>query len=158
MSESATLAVKLDAEGQKLSSFMAGLRADEWQAQVYADGGIWTTRSVFAHLLTAERAFIKLFDQIRLGGAGVSDDFDIDRYNASQQRKTALLAPADLIQQFREVRGQMVAFVSGLADLDLEKRARHPFLGVVTLREMIRMIYIHGQTHYRDVRRALAQA
>jgi hypothetical protein len=157
MSESATLAAKLQGEGQKLRSFMEGLRADQWIAQVYADGGVWTTRSVFAHLLTADRAFIKLFDQIRLGGSGVSDDFDIDRYNASQQRKTADLGPAELVQQFSEIRGQMVVFVSGLADRDLEKRARHPFLGVVTLREMIRMIYIHGQTHYRDVRRALAQ-
>jgi hypothetical protein len=158
MSESATLAAKLEGEGQKLSRFMEGLRAEQWHAQVYADGGVWTTRSVFAHLLTAERAFVKLFDQIRLGGAGVSEDFDIDRYNASQQRKTADLGPADLVRQFSEIRGQMVAFVSGLSDVDLEKEARHPFLGIVTLREMIRMIYIHGQTHYRDVRRALAQA
>jgi len=156
MSESATLAAKLQVEGHKLSSFMEGLQGDQWIAQVYADGQVWTTRSVFAHLLTAERAFIKLFDQIRLGGPGVSEDFDIDRYNASQQRKTAELEPADLMQQFSEIRGQMVAFVSGLADLDLEKRGRHPFLGMVTLREMIRMIYIHGQTHYRDVRRALS--
>jgi hypothetical protein len=157
MPESASLAEKLEVEGQKLSGFMAGLRADQWNARVYADGSVWTTRSVFAHLLTAERAFIKLFDQIRLGGPGVSDDFDIDRYNASQQRKTADLVPSDLIQQFSEIRGQMVAFVSGLADVDLERQARHPFLGVVTLREMIRMMYIHGQTHLRDVRRALAR-
>jgi hypothetical protein len=158
MSDSATLAAKLELEGRKLTRFMVELRADEWNAPVYADGGLWTTRSVFAHLLTAERAFIQLFDQIRLGGPGVTDDFDIDRYNASQQRKTAALRPADLVGQFPEIRGQMVALVSGLADVDLEKRARHPFLGVVTLREMIRMIYIHGQTHYRDVRRALTQA
>jgi hypothetical protein len=155
MSEGATLAAKLEGEGQKLSRFMEGLRAEQWHAQVYADGGVWTTRSVFAHLLTAERAFVKLFDQIRLGGAGVSEDFDIDRYNASQQRKTAGLGPKDVVQQFPQIRRQMVAYVSGLAEDDLERRARHPFLGVVSLREMIRMIYIHGQTHYRDVRRAL---
>jgi hypothetical protein len=157
MPESNSLAAKLEAEGQKLNSYMAGLQADEWNAQVYTDGAVWTTRGVFAHLLTAERAFIRLFDQIRGGGAGVSDDFDIDRYNASQQRKTADLSPADLVRQSAEVRSQMVAFVSGLADVDLDRRARHPFLGVVTLREMIRMIYIHAQTHYRDVRRALAR-
>jgi hypothetical protein len=37
----------------------------------------------------------------------------------------------------------------------LEKTGRHPFLGVTTLREMIKMIYIHNQTHYRDLRRVL---
>jgi hypothetical protein len=158
MSESSTLAAKLEVEGQKLGRFIAGLGADEWNMRVYADGAVWTTRSVFAHLLAAEQAFLKLFDQIRLGGQGVSDDFDIDRYNASQQRKMAELLPADLVQKFPEIRRQMITFVRALTDQDLQKRARHPFLGVVTLREMIRMIYIHGQTHYRDVRRALEKA
>jgi hypothetical protein len=157
MSESETLAEKLQAEGQKLIAYMGSLDADSWCAQVYADGAVWTTRSVFAHLLAAEKAFIQLFSQIRLGGSGVSEDFDIDRYNASQHRKMAELPPEDVMQQFGDFRAQMVAMVSTLSASDLDRRGRHPFLGTVTLREMIRMIYIHGQTHARDVRRALAK-
>jgi hypothetical protein len=110
---------------------------------------------VCAHLLTAERAFVKLFAEIRDGGAGVSEDFSIDRYNAIQQQRTAGLAPVVLIEELGLARAQMVAFVSGLTASDLERKGRHPFLGVVSLREMVKMIYIHNQTHFRDVRRVL---
>ena len=155
MSEAASLAAKLQAEGEKVDLFMASLDEGQWNAEVYTEGAIWTIRGVFAHLLSAERAFVKLFAEIRDGGAGVSEDFNIDRYNAIQQRKTAGLAPAALIEELRAARAQMVAFVSGLTASDLERKGRHPFLGVVSLREMVKMIYIHNQTHFRDVRRVL---
>ena len=60
-----------------------------------------------------------------------------------------------LLERFREARKQMIAWVAGLEDAALERTGRHPFLGVSTLREMIKMIYIHNQTHYRDIRRVL---
>jgi hypothetical protein len=65
------------------------------------------------------------------------------------------LRASDLLQSFRQTRAAMVTWVSGLAEQDLEKRGRHPFLGVTSLREMLKMVYIHNQVHYRDVRRAL---
>jgi len=37
----------------------------------------------------------------------------------------------------------------------LEKQGRHPFLGVTTIREMVKMLYIHNLTHYRDMKKAL---
>lgn len=155
MSETVELAEKLKSEGEKLSSFFAGLSDGQWKAEVYTEGSTWTIRSILAHLVTAERAFVKLFEQIRQTGQGVSEDFSIDRYNARQQEKTAELTPHELLDQFRSVRADMIQWVSGISDSDLEKLGRHPFLGATTLREMIRMVYIHNQTHYRDVRRVL---
>ena len=49
----------------------------------------------------------------------------------------------------------MIEWVSGLSDLDLQRTGGTPFLGITTLREMVKMVYIHNQTHYRDLRRVL---
>jgi uncharacterized damage-inducible protein DinB len=155
MSESAELAAKLKSEGEKFGGFFGGLAEAEWKVEVYADGAIWSIRNILAHLMTAERAFLKLFEEVRRGGPGTSEDFVIDRYNARQQEKTQAATPAELLEQYRSVRARMVEWVSKLQDLELEQVGRHPFLGKTTLREMIKMVYIHNQTHYRDIRRVL---
>jgi hypothetical protein len=155
MSEAADLAHKLKTEGDKFSAFFASLTGPQWQTEVYTEGATWTVRNVLAHLMTAERAFIKLFAAICEGGSGVSEDFSIDRYNARQQEKTSELSYAELLNQYRAVRAEMISFVSTLGDIDLERMGRHPFLGQTTLREMIKMVYIHNQIHYRDLRKVL---
>ena len=155
MSEATELAGKLRAEGEKFSEFFGGLSEEQWKAQIYTEGSTWTIRSILAHLMTAERAFVKLFEQIRLGGEGVTEDFVIDRYNARQLEKTSAMTVAELQAEYQRIRGQMAAWVEGLKDAELERRGRHPFLGITTLREMIKMVYIHNQAHYRDIQRVL---
>jgi uncharacterized damage-inducible protein DinB len=156
MSESpAFLAERLQAEGEKMADFFASLTEDQWQAEVYTEDTVWTLRNVLAHLVTAERGFVKLFEQIRLGGSGASEDFSIDRYNAAQQERSKKLTPGELLDQYRSIRAEMISWVSGLNETDLEKVGRHPFLGVTTLNEMIKMIYRHNQIHFRDIRKAM---
>lgn len=155
MSEAAELASKLQSEGEKFSRFFSGLTEEQRNTEVYTEGSAWSIRNILSHLMTSERAFVKLFEQIRTGGPGVSEDFVIDRYNARQQEKTRALSYDELLEQYRGLRAQMVSWVAGLQDAELEFKGRHPFLGVTTLREMIKMIYIHNQTHYRDIRRVL---
>lgn len=155
MTETVELAGKLNSEGEKLSGFFAGLTDEQWKTEVYTEGSVWTIRNILAHLVTAERAFVKLFEQIRQTGKGVSEDFSIDRYNARQQEKTAELTARELLEQFKSVRIDMIQWVLGINDSDLERTGRHPFLGTTTLREMIKMVYIHNQMHYRDLKRVL---
>jgi uncharacterized damage-inducible protein DinB len=155
MSETAMLAEKLKSEGDKFLSFFAGLTDEQWKLDVYTEGAVWTIRNILSHLMTAERAFVILFEQIRRGGSGSSEDFSIDRYNARQQEKTADLSPQELLEHYRATRTRMIEWVSGIDDADLDKVARHPYLGVTTLREMVKMIYIHNQVHYRDLRKVL---
>jgi uncharacterized damage-inducible protein DinB len=155
MSETAELAQKLKSEGEKFATFFGGLTEDQWKKEVYIEGSVWNIRNILAHLMTSERAFVKLFENIRQGGPGATEDFVIDRYNASQQEKTKDLTPQELLEQYKEMRAQMIAWISGISDSDLERTGRHPGLGVTTLREMVKMVYIHNQTHYRDLRRVL---
>jgi uncharacterized damage-inducible protein DinB len=155
MSEITELALKLKSEGEKIAAAFAGLTDDQWNMEVYTEGETWTIRNVLSHFVTSERGLIKLFERIRTTGEGSPDDFSIDRYNAAQQRKTKGLSLQELLEQYREVRSNSVAWVSGLKEEELEIMGRHPFVGMTSLREMIKMLYIHNQMHSRDVNRAL---
>lgn len=155
MSEITALAEKLKSEGEKMVSVFRGFQDDQWNQQVYTEGATWTIRNILAHFVTSERGLIKLFEQIRQGGTGAADDFSIDRYNAAMQERTKELSPQELLEQYRQVRGNSIAWVSGLKENELEIVGRHPFLEMTTIREMIKMLYIHNMTHYRDMKKTL---
>ncbi|MBI5352475.1 MAG: DinB family protein [Chloroflexi bacterium] len=156
MSEIAELAEKLKSEGDKFIANFSNLKEDQWQAEVYTEGTTWTVRSVLSHFVTSERGLIKLFESIRQGGAGSPDDFSVDRYNESQQQKTKEFSPAELLEQYKSIRANSIAWVSGLQESELEIKGRHPFLELTTIREMIKMLYLHNQLHYRDLKKVIS--
>lgn len=155
MSELTELADKLTSEGERFVTFFSGLTDAQWHADVYTEGATWSVRNVLSHFVTSERGLVRLFEQIRAGGAGAADDFSIDRYNASQQEKTKELTPQELLEQYKSVRAESIKWVLGLQESELEITGRHPFLGPTTIREMIKMLYLHNQLHYRDLKKAL---
>ena len=155
MSEIAELTEKLKTEGERMQAFFSELTDEQWANEVYTEGETWSIRNVLSHFVTSERGLVRLFERIRTTGEGATDDFSIDRYNASQQEKTKDLSPAELLEQYKQVRADSVQWVSGLKDEELEIKGRHPFLGETVIREMIKMLYLHNQLHYRDVKRAL---
>lgn len=155
MSEITELVEKLKTEGERMAAFFAELTDEQWESEVYTEGTTWTIRNVLSHYVTSERGLIRLFENVRTTGKGAADDFSIDRYNAAQQEKTKELAPAELLEQYKQVRAESIKWVSGLKEEELEIKGRHPFLGETVIREMIKMLYLHNQLHYRDVKRAL---
>ena len=155
MSEIIELAEKLKSEGDKFIAIFSSLPEEQWRAEVYTEGAVWTIRDLLSHFVTSERGLVRLFESIRQGGAGSPDDFSIDRYNESQQQKTREFIPAELLEQYKTVRANSVTWVSGLQETELDIAGRHPFLGATVLREMIKMLYLHNQLHYRDLKKAL---
>lgn len=155
MSEVHELAEKLKSEGEKFTGIFSALTDAQWQAEVYTEGETWTIRNVLSHFVTSERGLVKLFEQIRQGGSGAADDFSIDRYNTAQQEKTKDLTPPELLEQYKSTRENSIAWVSSLQESELEIQGRHPFLGMTSIREMIKMLYLHNQIHYRDLKKAL---
>jgi hypothetical protein len=155
MSEVTELAEKLKSEGDKIVSVFNGLDDEQWSQEVYTEDTTWTIRNVLAHFVTSERGLVKLFEQIRLGSAGSPDDFSIDRYNAAMQERTKELSAQELLEQYSQVRANTVTWISGLQEGDLDRTGRHPFMGQTQLREMIKMLYIHNLTHYRDMKKVL---
>ena len=155
MSEIAELAEKLKSEGEKFVEIFSNLTDDQWKTEVYTEGELWTIRNVLSHFVTSERGLVRLFESIRQGGTGATDDFSIDRYNAAQQEKTKDLTPVELLEQYKTIRAMSIAWVSGLKDEELEIKGRHPFLGETVIREMVKMLYLHNQLHYRDLKKVL---
>lgn len=155
MPEATELAEKLKTEGERFAKFFSELTDDQWTKEVYTEGATWSIRNVLSHFVTSERGLVRLFESIRQGGTGAADDFSIDRYNESQQEKTKEFMPAELLEQYKQVRADSVTWVSGLKDEDLEITGRHPFLGETVIREMVKMLYLHNQIHYRDLKKVL---
>jgi hypothetical protein len=155
MSETTELAEKLKAEGEKFISIFSGLSDEQWNREVYTEGTRWTIRNVLSHFVTSERGLLKLFERIRQGGPGAADDFSIDRYNAAMQERTKDATPGELLAQYQEVRAHAIRWVSGLQESELDITGRHPFLGRTSIRDMIRMLYIHNVNHFRDMKKAL---
>jgi hypothetical protein len=129
----AFLAERLGTEGERIAASFAALTGDQWGQVVYTEGAEWKVRDVLAHFVSVEKSILKLFENIRSGGGGTSEDFSVDRFNAEQVSKLAEISPSDL-----------------------QKRGRHPFLGVTTLGEMIKMVYRHNQIHLRKLRQLSA--
>ena len=149
----AWLAERLKKEGDKVSAYFSTLTIEQWQTEVYTEGDTWTMRNVLAHFVTSERGLLKLFQSIREGGLGASEDFSIDYYNARQQEKTRDLTPQELLEQYVDVRANTVKWVLDLSQEDLAIEGRHPFMGQVQLVEMLKMLYLHNQLHFRDFRK-----
>lgn len=155
MSEITQLAEKLKSEGDKISSVFSALADEQWDQEVYTEGTTWTIRNILSHFVTSERGLLKLFEKIRQGGEGSPDDFSIDRYNAAMQERMREATPQELLEQYKEVRSDAIAWVSSLKEAELEITGRHPFLGQTMIRDMIKMLYIHNLDHYRDMKKAL---
>jgi uncharacterized damage-inducible protein DinB len=150
------LAGRLQSEGEKTVAFFQELTPAEWQVQIYETGTNWSVRQILAHFVSTERGFADLIDNILSGGAGSPDDFDIDRYN---ERHVAKLQPEQvdaLIGQYRAARVENIRRVQTMQPADLERQGRHPFLGVVPLEEIVKLLYRHNQIHQRDIRRAIS--
>jgi len=155
MSEITELAEKLKAEGEKFAGIFSGLTDDQWKAEVYTEGETWSIRNVLSHFYTSERGLVKMFQSIVQGGVGAGNDFSIDSYNAAQQEKTKDLPVAELLEKYKSIRAETITWVMGLKESNLELTGHHPFLGETTIREMIKMLYIHNQAHYRDFKKAI---
>jgi uncharacterized protein (TIGR03083 family) len=151
-----SLVRKLRVEGEALQARLAALPSEAWETPVYSEGQVWTARDVLAHLVSAERGHQRLIANVAAGGPGSPPDLNVDAYNRHHVAALAERSPADLLADLRAVRADSVALVSGLSDDDLARRGNHPALGSDTaLADFIRIIFMHGKMHLRDLARAL---
>ena len=111
MDDASILATKLRQDGAKLLAFTRALGEHEQSAQVYTDGTLWTVRNVIAHLMSAERSFLHLLQEVRDGGLGVDEGFAIDRFNAREQTRYEQLNWEELLGSFQKLREKMIDFV-----------------------------------------------
>ena len=77
----------------------------------------------------------------------------------AQERDSAGRTMADLLEEFERRRAENVATLRAmdLSDEDLDRRGRHPELGVVTLRQLLATWVAHDLHHLSRVARAMAR-
>jgi DinB superfamily len=150
------LVERLLEEGEKTRQFFEAIPAAEWDLQVYSDGGQWRIRQILAHFVAAEASLQKLVMNIRDGGEGSPLDFDLNRFNESRVGRLEGTPPSELLSEFFELRQQTAQLVAQINPEDLQRTGRHPFLGVASLEEIIKLMYRHNQIHQRDIRKRIS--
>ena len=143
-------------EGQKSLDYFRTFSSDEWDRIIYTEGSCWTVHQVLAHFVAAEDGFHQLIEDILAGGFGTPVDFDINIYNERKVEKLIDISASNLMMRFSKVRRRTVGLVAGMDQSDLAKQGRHPFLGVSSLADIIKLIYRHNQIHIREVRKILS--
>lgn len=136
-------------------TFFKSLKPEELDVKVYPDDESWTVKQILAHFVTIERSMQWLFKNILSGGSGSPEDFDFEKYNRTQPKKFFGLTLDELIGQFRLVRQDTVAIVSGMKENDLDREGLHAFHGHGKLERFICWAYEHVDIHENDIRKAL---
>jgi len=146
---------RLTSEQEKTLGFFAQLPEESWQQTIYTEGSCWTLRQVLAHFVSTEESLHRLIKNILAGGAGAPEDFNIDAYNERKVGALNEVAKDELLRLFSHYRQMNATLVESMRLDDLEKTGRHPFLGITSLAEIIKMLYRHNQIHLREIRKAL---
>jgi hypothetical protein len=149
------LAASLESEGVKTIEFFKSLTSEQWDLPIYSEGPGWRVHNLLAHFTEVEGSISRLVRQVVEGSSGVPEDFDIDRWNLKHTGEISMQDRAWLLAEFERRRSATIEMVGGFTDADLEKRGRHPALGVTEVKRMLRTMYLHIQGHQRDIKRAL---
>jgi uncharacterized damage-inducible protein DinB len=149
------LSKKLTSHRDSTLQFFSQFNTAQQNSQIYLEPGGWRTSDILAHLAVSEQSFLRLFQGILAGEGGVSEDFDIDRYNAKSLQAVQNITWAERMAQFTQARNAIITFCQRLTQEDLLKEGRHPFLGVVALEKMLKMVYRHAMLHEADISKAL---
>jgi hypothetical protein len=152
----AHLSERMLSEGRNTLAFFRALTPEQWDLTIYTEGAEWAVRDVLAHFVAAESGMARLVENILAGGAGTPDDFDLNAYNERKVAGLKGVSIEELLAQFASQREKSAALTCRLSPEDLLKTGRHPWLGVATIADILKMMYRHNQIHQRDIRRSVS--
>jgi hypothetical protein len=115
----------------------------------------WSPFDVVGHLIHGERTDWMVRARIILE-SGEARPFDrFDRW--AQQRESQGKSLGQLLDEFAHLRSENLADLRALnlTAADLEKRGRHPALGVVTLSQLLATWAAHDLTHLHQISRVM---
>jgi DinB superfamily len=138
-----------------LSSLLRGL--PEGWITANEGGDTWNSFDVVGHLLHGERT--DWMPRVRLI-LEHGEDRPFDRFDRFAQATTSKgHTLGELLDQFAEARTENLAALAGLhlTDHDLDRRGRHPELGVVTLRQLLATWVAHDLDHVVQISRTMAR-
>jgi uncharacterized damage-inducible protein DinB len=116
----------------------------------------WSAREVVAHLIHTEHENWRPRAKVILesGETRAFDPFDREGHARWSGGKTL----AQLLDEFAQARAEGLKELRALnlTEKDLERRGRHPGLGVVTLSELLATWAAHDLTHLHQITRVMA--
>ena len=153
------LAEKLRVEGARTVSFFSQLALERWCQHVFESEmhEVWTVRDVLDHLITSEELLQPFFHMIASGGSGVPVGFSIDQANDSAHGSLSGITLEAALARFASCREATATFVGTLSSAQLAIVARHPFLGMSRLEDMLRLLILHSSQHVKDVKRSVTK-
>ena len=118
--------------------------------------GTWTVFDIVGHLIHGERTdwIPRAKIILQFGEARPFEPFD----RLAQQRESEGRTLPELLDLFRRLRTDNLAELQALnlQPSDLERRGRHPALGVVTLGQLMSTWVVHDLTHLHQISRVMA--
>ena len=138
-----------------VDALLRGL-ADGWIV-AHEGGDTWSPFDVVGHLIQGERT--DWVPRVRIivehGEARAFDKFD----RLAQFRESNGRTLASLLDEFASLRRDNLRELDAmrLTDADLDRRGRHPALGVVTLRQLLSTWVAHDLDHVVQISRVLAK-
>ncbi len=138
-----------------LDALLRGL-PDGWMA-ANEGGDTWSPFDVVGHLIHGERTdwMPRLKIILEHGESRAFDTFDRLAQMAESQGRT-LPSLLDEFAALREANLRELASLQ-LTDADLDRRGRHPQLGVVTIRQLLATWVAHDLDHVMQISRVLAR-
>jgi DinB superfamily len=116
----------------------------------------WTVFDVMGHLIHGERTdwMQRARIVLRMGESQTFERFD----RQAQMRDSQGKSLGQLLNQFAHLRSQNIGelLAMNLQPEDLERRGRHPALGVVTLAQLLATWAAHDLTHLHQISRIMA--
>jgi len=151
------LLAKLEKGHQKTREFFDRLSPAEWQSPLYTEPN-WNIHNLLAHFVSAEQNLLELSQNVAAGGKGAPEGLHIDPFNAQEQNRFQGQSVQALLEALDGARQRTIAWARTLSDEQLDKKGRHPALGVVRVEDMLTAIYGHQILHIRDVMRTIRAA
>ena len=128
---------------------------DSWTYQNEGEK-TWSAFEVVGHLIHGERTdwMPRARMILRFGETKAFEPFD----RLAQQRESQGKSLAQLLDEFAGARAESLGELRALnlRHEDLERRGRHPALGVVTLSELLATWAAHDMTHVHQISRIMA--
>lgn len=114
--------------------------------------GEWSALECLQHILDTEKIFTARLEYFLAGQ-------DFPDYNPDEEgtRLSATPSPLEMTAHFTRMRQDSLASLSAITPADLNRRARHAALGMVSLDEMIHEWAAHDLNHTVQAERAVMQ-
>lgn len=128
----------------------------QWDVTVYAEGEKWRASDLLRHIVSSEKGMTATIKNIQVGGEGVPEDFDLNRWNSRSVAKMRDELPSAMEEELHRNRKNLFELMDSLTTVDLSKKGRHASLRIMTIGEILQMIASHERLHTRDLRSAIS--